>query len=76
LLPRKAHNDQFSGDNDAVYPALETSEINLASNFREPDRVLKVDADEERLPRAPEDMEQEARWLRTFFESDEISGLL
>jgi len=75
LLPRKALNDQFSGDNDAIYPTLETSEIDLASSFRKSHQVLKVDEDEERPPRTLQDMEAEARWLRTFFEFNEISGL-
>jgi bis(5'-adenosyl)-triphosphatase len=31
--------------------------------------MLKVDADEARVPRSIEDMESEATWLKTFFET-------
>ncbi|KAJ3575243.1 hypothetical protein NP233_g1235 [Leucocoprinus birnbaumii] len=77
LLPRKVLGDRFSENNDAIYPALEAGEANLASELQKPpvNQSLKVDADEERPPRAPEDMEREAQWLRTFFEHSEISDL-
>ncbi|KAF9446111.1 diadenosine 5',5'''-P1,P4-tetraphosphate asymmetrical hydrolase [Macrolepiota fuliginosa MF-IS2] len=77
LLPRKAVGDRYSNNNDAIYPALEEGEDNLASDLAKPQtrEPFKVDADEDRLPRSLEEMEQEARWLRTFFEPDEIMYL-
>ncbi|KXN88934.1 Bis(5'-nucleosyl)-tetraphosphatase [asymmetrical] [Leucoagaricus sp. SymC.cos] len=77
LLPRKAIGDRFSANNDTIYPALEASESSLVSNLEKPriHRTLEVDADENRPPRTLEDMEKEARWLRTLFKSDEIAGL-
>jgi bis(5'-adenosyl)-triphosphatase len=77
LLPRKFIGDRFSGNNDVVYPAIETSEGNLASDYVIPHnhQPLKVDADDNRLPRSPEDMGKEAQWLRTFFRPDEIVDL-
>lgn len=77
LLPRKAIGDRYSDKNDAVYPALEEGEGNLASDFGkfQIHVPLKVDADENRLPRSLEEMEQEAQWLRTFFKPEEIADL-
>jgi bis(5'-adenosyl)-triphosphatase len=77
LLPRKAIGDYFSGNNDAVYPALENGEGNLASGLKNQasHEPLTVDADEARLPRSPEEMEQEAQWLRTFFKPEDTIQL-
>lgn len=73
LLPRKAVGDCFSNSNDAIYPALEEGESKLALGLdrKASHQPLKVDADETRLPRSPEEMEQEAQWLRTFFKPEE-----
>lgn len=68
LLPRKLKGDRFSENNDAVYPALEKSEASLS----EP---LKVDADEDRVPRTLKEMEKEAEWLSSFFETDEFNDI-
>ncbi len=77
LLPRRAIGDHFSKNNDAIYPALEDGDADLASELNKPQyrQSLKVDADENRLPRSLEEMEAEARRLRTFFTSEETSDL-
>jgi bis(5'-adenosyl)-triphosphatase len=71
LLPRKSVGDYFSGRNDEVYPALEEAEgslpqlLQVANKEHQP---LKVDSDENRVPRNMEEMERDAIWLREFFE--------
>ncbi|OAX44465.1 HIT-like protein [Rhizopogon vinicolor AM-OR11-026] len=75
LMPRKYQGDYFSQRRDDIYPALEQSEISLPRDFHNLKTVnsvvhhhaLKVDADEDRLPRTLEEMEKEATWLRGFF---------
>ena len=67
LLPRKLQGDHFA-NNDDVYPALERSEGDLPTGLRQVPQPLQMHADEDRKPRSLEDMEKEARWLRTFFE--------
>ncbi|KAH6918322.1 diadenosine 5',5'''-P1,P4-tetraphosphate asymmetrical hydrolase [Coprinopsis sp. MPI-PUGE-AT-0042] len=77
ILPRKAQGDRFAEDNDAIYPELERSEGNLASELthmqksQQAHQPLKVDADEDRPPRTIEEMVREASWLKGFFEKDE-----
>ena len=73
LLPRKLQGDHFA-NNDDVYPALERSEGDLPAGLRQVPQPLQMDADEDRKPRSLEDMEKEARWLRTFFEQAESTG--
>ncbi|KAJ7653156.1 diadenosine hydrolase [Mycena polygramma] len=64
LLPRKSAGDRFSGrNNDQVYHALEKAEAELA-------QPLKVDADEDRVPRSMDEMEKEASWLKEFFPAE------
>ncbi len=70
LLPRKLQGDHFTR-NDDVYPELERSEGGLPRDLRPVPQPLQVDADEEREACTLEDMEKEAKWLRTFFESPE-----
>ena len=70
LLPRKLQGDHFA-NNDDVYPALERSEGDLPAGLRQVPQPRQMDADEDRKPRSLEDMEKEARWLRTFFEQVE-----
>ncbi|KAG2075140.1 HIT-like protein [Suillus decipiens] len=72
VMPRKYHGDYFSQRRDDIYPALERSETDLPRDFQNLkvssiNQPFKVDADEDRLPRTLEDMEQEATWLRGFF---------
>lgn len=75
LMPRKYHGDYFSQRMDDIYPALEQSEANLPRDFHNIKPInsvvhhhaLKVDADEDRLPRTMDEMEKEATWLRGFF---------
>jgi bis(5'-adenosyl)-triphosphatase len=75
VMPRKYHGDYFSQRMDDIYPALERSETDLPRDFQNlkvssttvQNHPFKVDADEDRLPRTLEDMEQEAIWLRGFF---------
>ncbi|KAL0580834.1 Dinucleoside triphosphate hydrolase [Marasmius crinis-equi] len=70
ILPRKATGDKFSENNDAIYPELEKSEGSLGSDLERNAsgfQPLKVDADESRAARTPDEMEQEANWLRGFF---------
>ncbi|KAJ7198870.1 diadenosine tetraphosphate asymmetrical hydrolase [Mycena pura] len=63
LLPRKAAGDRFSGrNNDQIYPAVEKAEAELSQ------QALKVDADENRVARSLKEMEEEANWLKTFFQ--------
>lgn len=75
LLPRKFENDAFEGRGDDVYPALERAEGSLpkdlasGSSEKKPAR-FKVDADEDRKPRTMEEMEKEAKWLSSFFNTD------
>ncbi|THH20484.1 hypothetical protein EW146_g860 [Bondarzewia mesenterica] len=73
LLPRKHKGDRFSINKDDVYPALERAEGEqpqdiAASNVPGGQEPLRVDADEDRVPRSMEEMEKEAKWLRSFFE--------
>lgn len=76
LLPRQLTGDRFAGRNDDVYPALETAEGSLSSELQDGQaqvsrhKPLKVDADDERVPRSMEDMEKEATWLRGFFDPE------
>ncbi|KAJ3879442.1 diadenosine hydrolase [Lentinula edodes] len=68
ILPRKSVGDHFS-NNDEIYPALENSEGSLNMHLQQTARqTMKVDADENRKPRTEAEMEQEATWLRTFFQ--------
>ncbi|KAJ4485697.1 diadenosine hydrolase [Lentinula aciculospora] len=68
ILPRKAIGDRFS-NNDEIYPALENSEGSLNTDLQEnTSKNLRVDADENRKPRPESEMEEEAAWLRTFFQ--------
>lgn len=75
ILPRKLQGDKFSGRNDEVYPELERAEGKLPDdlltaqkeNMTEIVEPLKVDADEDRKPRALDEMEKEATWLNSFF---------
>ncbi|KAG5639340.1 hypothetical protein H0H81_004061 [Sphagnurus paluster] len=69
LLPRKQQGDRFSDKNDEIYPALERHEGSLSADIQHKVAPLKVDADEDRHPRSLDEMEQEARWLKGFFES-------
>jgi len=62
LLPREFKGDRFSDKNDDIYPALEQNERSLPTELQ---------ADEDRYPRSVEEME-EARWLRGFFEQEQI----
>ena len=81
LLPRKFTD--FGGENDEVYPLLETSEAelkgDLATESGEGKRTtgkFRVDADEDRPPRTGEEMEKEARWLEGLCrEADEAEGV-
>lgn len=78
LMPRKCQGDFFSQKMDDIYPALEHSEASLPRDFQHLKSVvqhhtLKVDADEDRLPRTLEEMEKEAMWLRRFFTEDKES---
>ncbi|KIJ65045.1 hypothetical protein HYDPIDRAFT_89088 [Hydnomerulius pinastri MD-312] len=74
ILPRKFRGDFFSESMDDIYPALESSEASLPRDFLESKgdidgrfQPLKVDADDSRPPRTPEEMEKEAKWLGTLF---------
>lgn len=73
-MPRKTQGDQFSEDNDAIYPELERSEANLSSDHKlhaSRTQPLKMDADENRPPRTLEEMVKEANWLKGFFDKEE-----
>ncbi|KAF9469669.1 HIT-like protein [Collybia nuda] len=74
LLPRKYTGDRFSGNNDEVYPALEENGESLSADLlktqSEAREKFRVDADDDRHPRSMEDMEEEALWLKGFFEAD------
>jgi len=72
ILPRKFKGDPFASKNDEIYPALERNEASLplaCQNATTPSEAspLKVDADEDRLPRTLQEMEKEATWLKSFF---------
>ncbi|KAJ4477952.1 diadenosine hydrolase [Lentinula lateritia] len=68
ILPRKSVGDHFS-NNDEIYPALENSEGSLNMHLQQTaSQTMKVDADENRKPRTEAEMEQEATWLKTFFQ--------
>jgi bis(5'-adenosyl)-triphosphatase len=75
ILPRKFKGDPFASKNDDVYPALELNEASLPSELQKTTTLeatpLKVDADEDRVPRTLLEMEKEATWLKSFF--DQIS---
>ena len=73
ILPRKKAGDRFSDKNDDIYPALESHEGSLNSEMQaiqQPPIPLKVDADENRCPRSMKDMEEEASWIRGFFDEE------
>lgn len=62
ILPRKFTD--FGGENDEVYPLLETAEAELNGEHAKRGKgAFKVDADEDRPPRTREEMEREAKWL-------------
>lgn len=73
-MPRKW--EDFDGENDQVYPALEANEEVLAHGpaststltpGRRRRQEIKVDADEARMPRTMEEMEEEATRLKGLF---------
>jgi bis(5'-adenosyl)-triphosphatase len=81
VLPRRLQDDRFNGSQpDEVYVELEKQEgvlpqdLAAASQSRTNSgsqaHPLRVDADAAREPRTLEDMEQEAKWLASFFDSD------
>ncbi|KAM5538217.1 hypothetical protein V8D89_008104 [Ganoderma adspersum] len=72
LLPRKLQGDAFP-QNDDVYPALEKSEGGLREDLHRVRQPLQMDADEDRKPRTLEEMEKEALWLKTFFDTVEAN---
>lgn len=76
LIPRRSTD--FDGDNDRVYPAMETSEKGLKRDLQGREASggagqagggggLNVPSDDERRPRSAEEMEKEAKWLAGFF---------
>lgn len=72
IIPRRFTGDRFEGANDEIYPAIEKSEEELPQlqeNRHKDIERLKVDADEDRKPRTLAEMEKEAQWLRSFFDS-------
>jgi len=74
ILPRKFQGDPFVEKNDEIYPALERNEAKLSSGLHNPavtHQHLKVDADEDRIPRTAKEMEEEAAHLKTFFDTPE-----
>jgi len=86
LIPRRLQDDRFAGSQpDEVYVELEKQEgvlpqdLAAASQSQSQSQSrtntgsphpLRVDADASREPRTLEDMEKEAKWLASFFESD------
>lgn len=72
LLPRKLQGDAFTR-NDDIYPALEESEESLCEGFHRVRQPLQMDADEDRKPHTLEEMEKEALWLKTFFDTVEAN---
>ncbi|KAJ9093067.1 hypothetical protein QFC21_006560 [Naganishia friedmannii] len=86
LIPRKATD--FGGDNDMIYPALETHEQGLHGLLDESTRGggalaegkarrtgLVVPQDEDRVPRSDEEMHAEAQWLASFFTPSSDDGV-
>jgi bis(5'-adenosyl)-triphosphatase len=70
-MPRGNAGDKFAGNkNDDIYPALEGAR-GVAPTREGGVEQLRVDADEDRKPRTPQEMETEAAWLRTFFEEQD-----
>jgi bis(5'-adenosyl)-triphosphatase len=76
LLPRKFQGDPFAGKNDEIYPELEKNEVSIPDHL--PNALssissgsqhqhLRVDADEDRVPRTLQEMEEEAKYLKGFF---------
>jgi len=77
VLPRKFQGDPFSEKNDEIYPELERNEAKLPIELQEQTSArhqtsayLKVDADDDRVPRTIKEMEEEAAHLRKFFEEE------
>ncbi|KDR85608.1 hypothetical protein GALMADRAFT_234574 [Galerina marginata CBS 339.88] len=77
VLPRKFQGDPFSEKNDEIYPELERNEAKISTELQgqtppryQPSAHLKVDADEDRVPRTAKEMEEEAAHLRRFFEQE------
>lgn len=71
IIPRKSTD--YEGDNDKIYPALETAEKQLRGDMvidsTQTDTAWNVPLDKDRQPRSLEEMEKEAIWLRSLFES-------
>ncbi|KAH7105013.1 diadenosine 5',5'''-P1,P4-tetraphosphate asymmetrical hydrolase [Auriculariales sp. MPI-PUGE-AT-0066] len=70
ILPRRFKGDVFEDNPDAVYPLLEKAGRAMKEDYREPEEI-KMDADEQRLPRTMAEMETEARWLASLFTLEE-----
>jgi bis(5'-adenosyl)-triphosphatase len=82
IIPRRLR-DRFSDSRpDEIYVELDKQEGGMPRDLAvapETDsrtdtrsaEPLRVDADEARKPRTLEDMEQEAKWLAAFFETEE-----
>lgn len=73
VIPR--HPTDYEGDNDRIYPALEEHEKDLRAELSRNNEQIgndtnggsawRVPKDEDRRPRTAEEMEAEARWIRT-----------
>ncbi|EJD54385.1 diadenosine 5',5'''-P1,P4-tetraphosphate asymmetrical hydrolase [Auricularia subglabra TFB-10046 SS5] len=72
ILPRRFKGDRFEGNADAVYPLLEKTGRAMGTTYAAKDETpeaeeIKMDADDARMPRTMEEMEAEAKWLRSLF---------
>lgn len=67
VIPR--HPTDYDGDNDRIYPALESHEKELRSHFDAGAKSSEwtVPKDEDRQPRSMEQMASEADWMRGLF---------
>jgi len=72
LLPRKFQGDPFAEKNDEIYPELEKNEASIPDHLPNAPsssghQHLRVDSDEDRVPRTSQEMEEEAKYLKGFF---------
>jgi len=78
LLPRKFHGDPFAEKNDEIYPELEKNEASIPDHLLNTPtssghQHLRVDADEDRVTRTLQEMEEEAKYLKGFFSEGDNS---
>ncbi|QSL66145.1 hypothetical protein MERGE_000520 [Pneumocystis wakefieldiae] len=70
VIPRRPYDLK---ENDEVYERLTSDDANLWKLYWEKTRVFERIDDSDRKPRSDQEMEEEARWLEKFFDSNNTS---